>query len=174
LRTDLSVTIHLDSRPESAVLSTHARPARCPLCPSSPTRRFQRATLAGQLSLFDLIDTADRIDPDQVPPIPTPSCNPSAPMSAMPSPSLSPTRRTRKRQRGKPKPPATMTVPPGAKLLVSREEAAEIVSLSIRSIDYLLASKELPFRKIGTRTMIPLSALQAFARMHHPERIASR
>jgi excisionase family DNA binding protein len=64
-------------------------------------------------------------------------------------------------------------VPPDAKLLVSREEAAEILSLSIRSIDYLLASKELPFRKIGTRTMIPLSALQAFARMHHPERIAS-
>ena len=62
---------------------------------------------------------------------------------------------------------------PDAKLLVSREEAAEILSLSIRSIDYLLASKELPFRKIGTRTMIPLSALQSFARMHHPERIAS-
>ena len=91
----------------------------------------------------------------------------------MPSPSLSSKRRTRKPQSCKSKPPARVTVPLDAKLLVSREEAAEIVSLSIRSIDYLLASKELPFRKIGTRTMIPLSALQVFARMHHPERIAS-
>jgi excisionase family DNA binding protein len=64
-------------------------------------------------------------------------------------------------------------VSPDAKLLVGREEAAEILSLSIRSIDYLLASKELPFRKIGSRTMIPLSALHTFVRMHHPERIAS-
>jgi hypothetical protein len=173
LRTDLSVTIQLDSRSESALLSTQARSARCPLRPSSPTRRFQRATLAGQLSLFDLRDTANRIDTNQAPPNPTPSCNPSAPMSAMPSPSLIPKRRTRKPQSCKSKPPATATVPLDAKLLVSREEAAGIVSLSIRSIDYLLASKELPFRKIGTRTMIPLSALQAFARMHHPERIAS-
>jgi excisionase family DNA binding protein len=80
---------------------------------------------------------------------------------------------TRRRQNGKRKPPKQASVSPDAKLLVSREEAAEILSLSVRSIDYLLASKELPFRKIGTRTMIPLSALQAFARMHHPERIAS-
>jgi excisionase family DNA binding protein len=80
---------------------------------------------------------------------------------------------TRVRQNEKRKRSGKARVPPHAKLLVSREEAAELVSLSIRSIDYLLASKELPFRKIGTRTMIPLSALQAFARMHHPERIAS-
>jgi len=79
----------------------------------------------------------------------------------------------RKHRSGKRKRPSTATVPADAKLLVGREEAAEILSLSIRSIDYLLASKELPFRKIGARTMIPLSALHAFARMHHPERIAS-
>lgn len=79
----------------------------------------------------------------------------------------------RKRPTGKRKAPRQASVSPDAKLLVSREEAAEVLSLSIRSIDYLLASKELPFRKIGTRTMIPLSALQSFARMHHPERIAS-
>lgn len=78
-----------------------------------------------------------------------------------------------RRPSGRRKPPRKASVSPDAKLLVSREEAAEVLSLSIRSIDYLLASKELPFRKIGTRTMIPLSALQSFARMHHPERIAS-
>lgn len=51
-------------------------------------------------------------------------------------------------------------ISPDAKFLVSREEAAEILSLSVRSVDYLLASKELPFRKIGTRTMIPSSAIK--------------
>ena len=71
------------------------------------------------------------------------------------------------------KPPRTVSVPPDSKLLVSRREAAAIVSLSIRSIDYLLARKQLPFRKIGTRTMIPVSELQRFARMDHPKRIAS-
>jgi len=35
-----------------------------------------------------------------------------------------------------------------------------MVSLSVRSIDYLIANKELQFRKIGTRTMIPVSELQ--------------
>jgi hypothetical protein len=70
------------------------------------------------------------------------------------------------------KPPIKAIVPPDAKLLVSRKEAAGIVSLSLRSIDGLLASKKLPFRKIGNRTLIPLGALQKFARMDHPERIA--
>ena len=77
---------------------------------------------------------------------------------------------TKRRQRGK-KPPAKVTVPPDAKLLVGREEAAAMVSLSVRSIDYLIANKELPFRKIGTRTMIPVSELQRFVRMDHPKRI---
>lgn len=76
------------------------------------------------------------------------------------------------RQRKK-KPPAKVTVRPDAKLLVGREEAAAMVSLSVRSIDYLIANKELPFRKIGTRTMIPVSDLQRFVRMDHPKRIAS-
>ena len=71
------------------------------------------------------------------------------------------------------KPPAAADVPADSKLLVSRKAAALIVSLSLRKIDSLLASKQLPFRKIGTRTLIPLAALQRFARMDHPERIAS-
>lgn len=49
-----------------------------------------------------------------------------------------------------------------------------MVSLSVRSIDYLLASKQLPFRKIGARTMIPVSELQRFARMNHPDCLASQ
>jgi excisionase family DNA binding protein len=79
-----------------------------------------------------------------------------------------PTQKTTKRN-----PSVDADISPNAKLLVSRREAAVIVSLSLRSIDALLASKQLPFRKIGTRTLIPLAALQKFARADHPERIAS-
>lgn len=75
--------------------------------------------------------------------------------------------------RAKRKPPREASVPLDEKLLVSREKAAEMVSLSIRSIDYLLASKQLPFRKIGTSTRIPVSALRRFVQMNHPERLAS-
>lgn len=78
-----------------------------------------------------------------------------------------------KRRQRKKKPPAKVTMPPDAKLLVGREEAAAMVSLSVRSIDYLLANKQLACRKIGNRTMIPVSELQRFVRKDHPERIAS-
>jgi excisionase family DNA binding protein len=95
---------------------------------------------------------------------------------------LPPVHATRKARASDPKPTQKTAkrnlsvdgdISPNAKLLVSRREAAVIVSLSLRSIDGLLASKQLPFRKIGTRTLIPLAALQKFARADHPERIAS-
>jgi hypothetical protein len=44
---------------------------------------------------------------------------------------------------GPKKPPLRVAVAPQDKLLVCREEAAEILSISVRSIDYLLASKQL-------------------------------
>ncbi|MGH9342514.1 MAG: hypothetical protein ACRD19_01945, partial [Terriglobia bacterium] len=83
------------------------------------------------------------------------------------------TNRNPPKKTAKRKPPATVNVSADSKLLVSRKSAAVIVSLSLRKIDGLLASKQLPFRKIGTRTLIPLAALQRFARTDHPERIAS-
>ena len=71
------------------------------------------------------------------------------------------------------RPPARITVPSDAKLLVGREEAAQILSISVRSVDYLLSNKQLNFRKIGGRVLIPVAELRRFARMDHPERIAS-
>jgi excisionase family DNA binding protein len=79
---------------------------------------------------------------------------------------------SRRKQRKK-KPPAKVTVPPDAKLLVGREEAAVRLSLSVRSIDYLLADRQLKFRRIGGRVLIPIAELERFARMDHPQRIAS-
>ena len=39
------------------------------------------------------------------------------------------------------KPPARATIPPEAKLLVSREEAAQLLSISQRGLDYLIANR---------------------------------
>jgi hypothetical protein len=167
------VNLQVDSMDTPALLSTHARLARCPLRSSSPARRSQRAPLVGQLSLFDLNDTVNRIDSDRAPAIPAPPRGDSVVMP--PSPSLPATskQRTRKMKSGKHKPPMSASVPPDEKLLVTRKVAAEMVSLSIRSIDYMLASKQLPFRRIRGRTLIPVSALHRLARMNHSERVAS-
>ena len=49
------------------------------------------------------------------------------------------------------KPPARATIPAEAKLLVSREEAAQLLSISQRGLDYLIANRRLPTRRIGGR-----------------------
>jgi excisionase family DNA binding protein len=63
-------------------------------------------------------------------------------------------------------------VPAEEKLLLSREEAAALLSISQRSLDYLIANKLLSVRRIGTRVLIPSQNLQRFARADHPHRLA--
>jgi excisionase family DNA binding protein len=53
------------------------------------------------------------------------------------------------------------------KLLVSKREAASALSVSVRTVENLIRRKELLARKIGRRTLIPLSALESFARRDH-------
>ncbi len=69
------------------------------------------------------------------------------------------------------KPPQRVTVAPEDKLLVGREEAAQMLSISQRALDYLIASKRLPTRRIGGRVLIPVADLRKYARCDHPERI---
>lgn len=52
-------------------------------------------------------------------------------------------------------------------LLVSKRDAAGLLSLCLRSIDNLIAAKQLPCRRIGRRVLIPYNALVAFARRDH-------
>jgi hypothetical protein len=54
-----------------------------------------------------------------------------------------------------------------APLLVSKKSAASALSVCLRTIDNLLATRQLPCRRIGRRTLIPYSALVAFARRDH-------
>lgn len=83
-----------------------------------------------------------------------------------------PTAGRRKKRHEKGKPPAKASLSPQAKLLVSREEAAQMLSISVRGVDYLIATKRLSTRRIGARVLIPIEDVRKFARSDHPERLA--
>jgi excisionase family DNA binding protein len=69
------------------------------------------------------------------------------------------------------KAPQRVVVAPEDKLLVSRDEAAQLLSISQRGLDYLIANRRLPTRRIGGRVLIPVADLRKYARGDHPERI---
>ena len=56
---------------------------------------------------------------------------------------------------------------PVEKLTVNRFEAAEMLSISLRTLDYLLACGELRARRVGRRVLIPREELQRFLRRDH-------
>jgi excisionase family DNA binding protein len=68
--------------------------------------------------------------------------------------------------------PAKVGLPTDDKLLVGRQEAAELLSISQRALDYLVSNKQIQVRRIGTRVLIPRSELHRFVRGDHPERLA--
>ncbi len=59
------------------------------------------------------------------------------------------------------------------RILVGRREAARMLSISQRSLDYLVASKELHARRIGARVLISITELRWYARADHPKPLAS-
>lgn len=67
--------------------------------------------------------------------------------------------------------PAGVTILPEEKLLVGRDKAAEMLSISCRALDYLVANKQLTIRRIGTRVLIPVSDLRRFSCTDHPGRL---
>jgi excisionase family DNA binding protein len=54
-----------------------------------------------------------------------------------------------------------------AQLLFTKREAAAMLGLSVRSVDYLLAGRELEYRKIGRKVLIPKAAILGFAKHDH-------
>jgi excisionase family DNA binding protein len=54
-----------------------------------------------------------------------------------------------------------------AQLLFNKKEAATMLGLSVRSVDYLLAGRELEHRKIGRKVLIPKATLVRFASGDH-------
>jgi excisionase family DNA binding protein len=70
------------------------------------------------------------------------------------------------------KPAASALLSSSQRLLVGRKEAAHLLSISARAVDYLVANKQLATRRIGSRVLIPVSDLQRFVRADHPHRLA--
>jgi excisionase family DNA binding protein len=52
--------------------------------------------------------------------------------------------------------------------LYSKQQAAVFLGVSVRTIEALLEAKELVRRKVGTRTLIPVTSLRAFLTKDHP------
>ncbi len=123
-------------------------------------------------------DPASQGRPEREPPQPAP---PPAPLpivepqraapSAVEDLETLPTTR-RERTHGKAKARVQPTIAPDAKLLVSRDLAAEMLSISVRGIDYMIATKRLPTRRIANRVLIPISEVRKFAHSDHPEPMA--
>jgi len=58
------------------------------------------------------------------------------------------------------------------KILYPRPESASLLSISLRSLDDLIARKELPVCRIGGRILIHRDELERFARRDHAKRSA--
>ena len=68
--------------------------------------------------------------------------------------------------------PEKAFVSPEDRLLVGRSEAAQMLSISRRALDYLVANRQLSSRRIGARVLIPVAELRRFSRLDHPSRLA--
>jgi len=78
----------------------------------------------------------------------------------------------RKEKNEKRKPPNRASVSPDAKLLVSRKVASEMLSISIRGVDYMIADGRLSTRRIANRVLIPTEEIRKFAQSDHPRHLA--
>jgi excisionase family DNA binding protein len=48
-------------------------------------------------------------------------------------------------------------------ILLSKRQAAQVLSISVRTLDKLIMSKRLPVHRIGRRVLISRSAIERFA-----------
>jgi excisionase family DNA binding protein len=50
-----------------------------------------------------------------------------------------------------------------SRLLYSRREAAQLLSLSLRTVDHLISEHELTIRKVGKRVLVQADSLKEYA-----------
>lgn len=62
---------------------------------------------------------------------------------------------------------ASADTPPIAKILYDRKSAAFALSICVRSLDYLIANKQLNTLRLGKKVMISHSELMRFSRSNH-------
>ena len=56
-------------------------------------------------------------------------------------------------------------------ILFSRKQAASLLSISLRGLDYLIARGKLHVRRVGKRVLISRQEIERFARRDHPDPI---
>lgn len=59
------------------------------------------------------------------------------------------------------------------RLLYDRKGAARQLSISVRSLDYLIATRKLATRRLGKKVMVPYSELVRFSKADHFEDMAA-
>jgi len=58
-------------------------------------------------------------------------------------------------------------------LLYDRKGAARQLSISVRSLDYLVANRKLSTRRIGKKVLIPYGELKRFAQGNHYDSVVA-
>jgi excisionase family DNA binding protein len=53
------------------------------------------------------------------------------------------------------------------KILYTKREAAQLLSISVRSLDYLIFNQQIPTRRVGRRVLVHRDAIERFARRDH-------
>jgi excisionase family DNA binding protein len=56
---------------------------------------------------------------------------------------------------------------PFEKILYTKREAAQLLSISVRSLDYLIFNQQIPTRRVGRRVLVHRDAIERFARRDH-------
>jgi len=148
------------------------------LRPSSPARHHLQAIDVGQLLLPFQIEAGalpislsdERADGTPVsPPHHSSRKTLEEQNPDMQERSGAPNRREKNEKR---KPPTRAKTPLEGKLLVSRREAAAMLSISIRGVDYMIADGRLSTRRIANRVLIPTEEIRKFAQSDHLRRLA--
>jgi hypothetical protein len=62
----------------------------------------------------------------------------------------------------------------GPRMLYDRKQAARQLSISIRSLDYLIAGKKFDTRRIGKKVLVTHASLKRYAAGNHYDAITSR
>ena len=62
----------------------------------------------------------------------------------------------------------TVFAGPVPKILYSKREAAQVLSVSLRTFDNLIANEEIVVRRLGRRVLVEFRELQRFAQQDHP------
>ena len=64
---------------------------------------------------------------------------------------------------------AAAETPQPQKLLYSRKDAAYVLSISVRALDYLISRKQLNTRRLGRKVMVSQMEISRFAKADHYE-----